>query len=277
MKSKAMKKYIVLISAILLFSNCIEKKKAEGTEVEKTESTTPVKDTVPVKSLEPIALAPDGSYFKATGTEPFWGLKLYDDRVQLSMMEDTLLTPASQPIRVRDSNISMYRIQTEATQMDIIIAYKECTNAMSGEKSPYTVTIAYKKTGEEETKAFEGCGAYITDYRLHDIWVLEEMNGKTVSKADFNGKDVPNMEININTNRVSGFSGCNRMTGSLFFEKDVLRFTNMATTRMACPNLNAETEFLKTLQSVTSYKMRDSSLYLSNNDQENTLVFKKID
>ena len=272
-----MKKYIVLISAIFLFSNCIEKKKSENTEEEKIESSTPVRDTVQVKSLEPIAIAPDGSYFKATGTEPFWGLKLYDNRVQLNMVEDTLLTPPTQPIRVQDSNISLYRIQTEATQMDIIIAHKECTNAMSGEKSPYTVTIAYKKTGEEETKTFEGCGAYIPDYRLHDIWVLEEMNGKTVSKADFNGKDVPNMEININTNSVSGFSGCNRMTGSLFFEKDVLRFTNLASTRMACPNLNAETEFLKALQSGTSYKIGNNRLYLSNNDQENLLVFKKID
>lgn len=272
-----MKKGIILICANLLFSNCIEKKKTENAEAEKTESTEPVKDTVRVKSLEPIAVTPDGSYFKATGTEPFWGLKLYENRVQLSMMEDTILTPPTEPLKVQDSNISMYRIQTEATHLDIIIAHKECTNAMSGEKSPYTVTIAYKKTGEDETKALEGCGAYITDYRLHDIWVLEEMNGKTVSKADFNGKDVPNMEININTNRVSGFSGCNRMTGNLFFEKDVLRFTNIASTRMACPNLNAESEFLKALQNGTSYKIRDNRLYLSNSEQKNLLVFKKID
>lgn len=272
-----MKKTLLLTFLILITSSCIEKKKTESTEEEKMESTETVEDTIQVKSMEPIAVTPDGSYFKATGTEPFWGLKLYENKVELSMMEDTILTPPSEPIKAQDSNISLYRIQTEATHLDIIIAHKECTNAMSGEKSPYTVTLAYKKTGDDETQALEGCGAYVTDYRLHDIWVLEEMNGKAVSKADFNGKDVPNMEININTNRFSGFSGCNRMNGSLFFEKDLLRFTNVASTRMACPNLDGESEFLKALQNANSYSVGNNRLYLSNNSQENLLTFKKID
>lgn len=272
-----MKTSIALAFFVLILANACNSRKTKTPGDEKIENIEAEKDTVQAKSLEPISVVPDGSYFKATGTEPFWGLKLYDNRVELSMMEDTILTPPSQPIRVQDSNISMYRIQTEATNLDIIIARKECINTMSGEKSPYTVTLAYRKTGEDETKALEGCGAYITDYRLHDIWVLEAMNGKVVSKTDFNGRDVPNMEININTNSISGFSGCNRMTGSIFFERDVLRFTNMASTRMACPNLNGETQFLKALQSGTSYKIANNRLHLSNNDQQDLLVFKKID
>ncbi|MER3375631.1 MAG: META domain-containing protein [Allomuricauda sp.] len=271
-----MRKGLIIIGMLLFFMSCIEKKKQEPTENESVETTA---DTVQVKSkkMEPLAVTPDGSYFKATGTEPFWGLKILENRVELNMMEDTITTPNTEPIKAQDSNISMYRIQTEAVQLDVIIAQKECTNAMSGEKSPYTVTIAYKRTGEDETFALEGCGSYVTDYRLHDIWVLEEMDGKTVSKEDFNGKDVPNMEININNNRFSGFSGCNRMTGSLFFEKDLLRFTQVAGTRMACPDMGKESEFLKNLQAITKYSIANNRLYLSNGSQENLLVFKKID
>ncbi|MCB0374223.1 MAG: META domain-containing protein, partial [Muricauda sp.] len=120
-------------------------------------------------------------------------------------------------------------------------------------------------------------GSYVTDYRLHDIWVLESIAGTNVSKADFNGSDVPNMEININTNRFAGFSGCNRMTGSLFFEKDLLRFSQVASTRMACPNMEKESEFLKALQSSTDYKVENNRLYLSNGSEDNLLIFKKID
>nr|WP_297782650.1 META domain-containing protein [uncultured Allomuricauda sp.] len=277
-----MKNILILIFTVFLFSGCIEKKKEEPSEPEATEVTEEVtSDTLQTEEkkyeMEPIAIEMDGSYFKATGTEPFWGLKIYDDKVELQTMEDTITTPPSEAIKAQDGNISMYRIQTEATLMDVIISHKECTNAMSGEVFPYTVTVSYKSTGGGETIVYEGCGSYITDYRLHDIWVLEEMKGAPISKEDFDGRDVPNMEININNNRFSGFSGCNRMTGSLFYEQDVLRFTQIASTRMACPSMDKENEFLTALQGSTSYKVENNRLYLSNESEENLLVFKKID
>ncbi len=273
-----MRNILLLSCAVFLFFGCVEKKKQDPADAEASQETTDsIQEKEPVRKMEPLAMTPDGSYFKATGTEPFWGLKILENRVQLNMMEDTIITPHTAPIKAQDSNISMYRIQTEAVHLDVIIAHKECTNAMSGEKSPYTVTIAYKSTGGGETHALEGCGTYVTDYRLHDIWVLEKMDGKMVSKDDFNGKDVPNMEININNNRFSGFSGCNRMTGGLFFERDVLRFTQMAGTKMACPSMDKESEFLKNLQASTKYAITDNRLSLSNGSQENLLVFKKID
>lgn len=271
-----MRKLIVLMGTLLLFIGCIENKKSPPEENEAIEKTT---DTVQkqVRKMEALAVTPDGSYFKATGTEPFWGLKILENSLELNMMEDTIYTPHAEPIKAQDSNISMYRIQTEAVELDVIIAHKECTNAMSGEKSPYTVTIAYKRTGDEETHALEGCGTYITDYRLHDIWVLEEMNGEMVSAVDFNGQDVPNMEININNNRFSGFSGCNRMTGGLFYEKDVLRFTQVAGTKMACPGMDKESKFLQNLQASTQYTIANNRLTLFNGSKENLLIFKKID
>ena len=72
-------------------------------------------DSTPVRKIEPIAMEIDGSYFKATGTEPFWGLKIYDNKVELKTMEDTIVTPPSPPILAQDANIKMFRIQTEAT------------------------------------------------------------------------------------------------------------------------------------------------------------------
>ena len=63
----------------------------------------------------------------------------------------------------------------------------------------------------------------------------------------------------------------------LLFEKEELRFTDIATTRMACPNLKAETEFLETLEKVRTYTVKDLKLYLATADSENALVFSKID
>ena len=271
-----MKRVLYLVGLMLIFSNCVEKKKQEPADASEEIAT----DSVQVeekRTIEPITMKIDGSYFKATGTEPFWGIKLFDDKIELQTMEDTISVPPSEAIKAQDANIKMFRTVTEAAQMDVIISHKECTNAMSGEVFPYTVTVSYKNTGSGETKVYEGCGSYITDYRLHDIWVLEEMKGVSISKDDFDGRDVPNMEVNINNNRFSGFSGCNRMTGSLFYEQDILRFTQIASTRMACPNMDKESEFLSNLQASTQYKVENNRLYLSNGSEEKLLVFKKID
>jgi len=275
-----MKNILTLSCIAFLFFSCLDKKKQEPSQTTVAPEAI-VKDTVQKeekeREMEPIVIDIDGSYFKASGTEPFWDIKLHNNKVILKTTEGTVQTPSTEPIKAQESNIAMYRIQTEATLLDVIIAHKECTNAMSGEVFPYTVTVSYKNTGGAETKVYEGCGYYLPDYRIHDIWVLEKMQGTTVSKEDFNGNDVPNMEVNINNNRFSGFSGCNRMNGSLFYEKDVLRFTQIASTRMACPNMEKESEFLSALQSSVNYKIENNRLYLSNDSEENLLIFKKID
>jgi heat shock protein HslJ len=41
--------------------------------------------------------------------------------------------------------------------------------------------------------------------------------------------------------------------------------------------MEAESTFLKNLQSGTTYKIENNRLYLSNGSQENLLIFKKID
>jgi len=67
------------------------------------------------------------------------------------------------------------------------------------------------------------------------------------------------------------------MSGQLFFERGLLRFTNVATTRMACLNGGEnEREFLKALQSSTGYRIANNRLTLFNPDKE-LLIFKKID
>ena len=83
------------------------------------------------------------------------------------------------------------------------------------------------------------------------------------------------MEIYASTN-ILGFAGCNQMNGSLFFEKGLLRFSNIATTRMMCEPHNKENEFLKALQSTTTYKLENNRLWLSN-PSGLQLVLRKVD
>lgn len=268
-----MKKTILPILVLMLLHGCGERKK-EQPQGEAPQSG----DSLNMEQQGSLAGELGIPYFKAHGTEPFWGLNILGDRIVLSrMMGDSLVLPHLEPIRVQDSNIKMYRTKEGDTTMDVIITQQECTDAMSGDVFPYGVTISYVKGADGETQLLEGCGEYFTDSRLNDIWVLEDLDGHKAAPEDFNGNELPYMEIYTNENRFSGFSGCNRMTGSLFYEWDVLRFGQIASTLMACPNMEKEDQFLKALQGITQYNLENNRLYLSTAGGAPFLTFKKID
>ena len=218
----------------------------------------------------------DGVYFKAAGTEPFWGLEIGPASIRLMTLGDTLTTPHAEPVQAADANVKRYDLATEASILQIEIAQGDCTNDMSGEKSPYSVRIAYRRTAVPELMEVEGCGRYVPDYRLHDIWVLESIRGTAVSATEYPA-DLPTLEIRAGEQTYSGTTGCNRMMGSFFWEPGTLRFGPAAVTRMACPGMgNREQEFLSALAAGTTYTIGDNRLRLSNPDQE-VLVFRKID
>ncbi|WP_348797087.1 META domain-containing protein [Flavobacterium adhaerens] len=217
-----------------------------------------------------------GIYFRGSGTEPDWNLKISETAIEFTSLKpgcEDLTVKHVEPIRAMDANVKMYRTTTEVGTMTVQIMQQVCTNAMSGAQSSYSVRIDFEKNGE--TIHLNGCGNYVTDYRLNDIWVLEKLNGENVSVADF-AKELPNLEINTQENKLSGYAGCNRMTGSIFFERGLLRFTNVISTRRACIGNNKESIFLKALQSTTNYSIENNRLIL-NNPSGVELVFKKVD
>ncbi len=220
----------------------------------------------------------DRAYFKASGTEPFWTLEINEEMIRFtSLLEGLALftTPHVEPDRAQDANVKMYRADVESGQIRIQIKQEPCTNAMSGEQSPYRVDVSIRRGIDKDFTMVTGCGEYLPDYRLQDIWVLESIRNVPIQENDFM-REIPRIEINTGEGKFSGYAGCNRMNGTLFSENKLLRFTDIITTRMACPGENKESAFLNALQSVTSFDIRDNRLYLSN-PNGNLLTFKKSD
>lgn len=214
-------------------------------------------------------------YFKANGTEPFWQISISEDKIVYKTPEDSIIMAYSKPIVAMDSNVKMYKVKNNSAEFNIQITQKECTNQMSGEVLPYTVAVEFKKNPSSRFEKINGCGEYITDYRLHDIWFLEELNGIKVNKEDFTSI-IPIIEIKTKDKRFSSLLGCNRINGSLFFEKEKIRFINVMSTKMACTDINKEAEFITTLESITSYTIEENKLILSNSSGKK-IVLRKID
>ncbi|QSW88197.1 META domain-containing protein [Flavobacterium endoglycinae] len=217
-------------------------------------------------------------YFKGTGNEPFLGIKIGNEEIVFTSLipgKEKISFPSVEAIRTMDANVKMYKVSNETTSATITIQQLDCQDSMSGAISPYSVKVEIKNNSELEAKKLSGCGKYLTDYRLHDIWVLEELNGYKVFATDFQ-KEFPRMEINSTENQFMGYGGCNSITGQIFFEKDLLRFTKVVSNLMACPQGNKESEFLKALQSTTTYSIENNQLTLSNPSGK-LIVFKKVD
>ena len=159
---------IVLLGILILSASCNikkaeQKKKAENVDSVPVDSTTmQMKNKMANNTINDV-------YFKANGTEPFWSLTISEKMIKLNIISDSILTPHTNPVYAQDRNIKRYTLQTESAGMNIEITQKECINAMSGIESPYSVTVELKKGRDKKFTELEGCGHYITDYRLHDI------------------------------------------------------------------------------------------------------------
>lgn len=93
-------------------------------------------------------------------------------------------------------------------------------------------------------------------------WKLVELDGARVSMTPEQEREV---RITLDDNgKVTGFTGCNRVMGGYTVAADVLRFTQLAGTRMMCPPpaMQLESAVLANLNSVTGFRIEGEQLIL---------------
>ena len=107
-------------------------------------------------------------------------------------------------------------------------------------------------------------------------WRLSEMNGNPIITLDASRDVHIAMATDKGEKRITGFAGCNSLTGGYTLSGDKVKFV-IATTKMMCPEeqMAVEDFLLKALSSTTSYKIEGDVLELL--DGETTLaIFKAI-
>ncbi len=105
-------------------------------------------------------------------------------------------------------------------------------------------------------------------------WELKEMNQQQVAKDKR-----PNFALLFTPgqqNRVSGIGGCNRLSGSFELSgTNGFKFGPIASTKMACPDMEQEAMFLKALAEINQWKIEKNELYLKV-DGATVLIFEPI-
>lgn len=205
-----------------------------------------------------------GIGFLASGNEPFWSLEINFDAGMTFKTPDgyEISAPVPDVVKAMDANVLRYAATTEKGTLTVQIQQMECINDMSGEKLDFQVTVDTKQAADKELKTFKGCGRYLGDYRINDIWVLETVNGKAINKEEFKN-NIPRLEINLKEQQVFGNGGCNEFSGQAIVRGKKIAFGPFRSTKMACPSLQFEAKFFEALGNKTvAYAITPGKLLL---------------
>jgi heat shock protein HslJ/uncharacterized membrane protein/uncharacterized lipoprotein NlpE involved in copper resistance len=264
--------------------NKIESSFEERYHLSKDDGT--VKEILPVKPVEEVVEMNLNYYqekflsgvdFIARGNEPNWTLEIdLEKSMSFAAMYDIKIkTPAVEGIKAQDSDVTLYTAKTDSGELVITVIKDKCQDNMSGENFPYKVRIEAKSSADSTYKTFEGCGRYLYDIRLYDIYVMQEMTGFNLKKEKLM-KGMPTFEFNLTDMRFSGHAGCNSLSGGINVVGNKITFGSLMGTLMACPNMKVERAIIEALnQKTVTYSIDKMKLTIVSGKTK--MVLQKVD
>lgn len=87
---------------------------------------------------------------------------------------------------------------------------------------------------------------------LDGKWNIVELNGQPVAASE----TAPFVEFDVARRTLSGNAGCNRMMGQVDYSEarqNIIKFPQVSTTRMACPDMKGEQDVLQALNKVVRF------------------------
>lgn len=256
--------FLLFILSGFFFSSCKTSSKTSISKIVTTQRNIMPSDSMIQKQKKGIDLIGTGN------TPSTWSLEIDFDKIVSFTSGDgnnVYVLPAFEKKEI-SSEIETYRIKTDLGPMIIEIFSSACSGTGIGEQFNKKIEVTIK------AKRYTGCGKYLFDHRLNDSWILESVDNKIQSAADF-AKGLPRMEFNLLTNKMNGSDGCNNINATIEVKGTRIKFSSFAGTRMACNNNPVEKIFSTLLSNkLVDYFMENNKLILYLGD-DSKLYFKR--
>ncbi|NMM49218.1 META domain-containing protein [Marinigracilibium pacificum] len=219
-----------------------------------------------------------GIDFTGSGHSPDWTLDIdFEKNITISYPDAGInySTPVTKNSGDESGNTLIFVSETPKGQLTLTLNKTECFDDQLKESFEYSVTVTLKLISMDQPLTLEGCGNFLADYKLHDIWVLRSVNKKSLDPGIV-FKQSPYLEFNLTNKVLFGFTGCNRVKGELSFNHHSLSIHKLAGTKMTCQAEALETQFTEILTSgLLRYSFNNNELILENS--RGSLEFKKAD
>ncbi len=216
-----------------------------------------------------------GVDFYSCGNEPSWSLEIdFDKMVRFTSEEfnKDIVVSMDRLMESSEAGDINYEINDDRVSLKIHIKPNVNPFIYDENNKPYLVELKVKKNKDANWHTYQGQGEYFGDLVLHDIWSLIEINGKSVS--DYHINEEPFMEIHLDTNRISGFLGCNNFGGQCYFANGKMVVGYLRSTKKACLDIDIEDDFARAIGNDTFFYTVDNGILTLWNHQSK-LIFKK--
>jgi copper homeostasis protein (lipoprotein) len=180
----------------------------------------------------------DAARFRDCRSRLEWPVTMSDDYQALERAySGQRAAPGADLMVILDGRIEP-RPRMEGAGTEPTLVVERFIRAAPGERCPEPAVVA----GLENTR-----------------WRPLRIAGREVTLA---GRGEPWIELDPLAERVTGSGGCNRIAGGYQTGPGTLRFGRIISTRMACPEMEGETAFLRALADTRRYRIRGRMLEL---------------
>ncbi|HBH05271.1 MAG TPA: hypothetical protein DDX92_01545 [Flavobacteriales bacterium] len=215
-----------------------------------------------------------GVDYHAFGENPDWILDIDFDNVAYLQLDGKQHKFSIDNLYIKEEeNKVQYMAFTSDSGLMLEILNMACEPGTTNIKR-YSSTI---QVMDKQGKSIEvtGCGNYIPNYGLNDIYVLDSVPGFEFVPGSFT-QGMPYLELHVREMKFMGHDGCNNISGTFINELDRLEFGNFITTKMFC-STNPQFDFLTELAKVRSFEHRKPRLIFLDEYGQVVLTLKKVD
>jgi len=263
-----MKNTCALLFVILLLASC----RSTGNVAKSTPTVADVETTENL-GFEAQKWRNDIDFY-AMGNEPFWSLDINtENEIRFTNMEGDPLIFTKSDVTWSKSGIYAFTASDEATEFSFRAIQESCPDRMADKTFAFAVTIEVRLKGESNATRFSGCGNFVPDYRLNGKWQLDQLGDEKALETDFYHK-IPIFTFDMEALRFGGSSGCNMISAKICMQADKLRFEQLISTLMACPQGN-EDALKQAIEATRSYIIKGNNLRLKDENNLQTLTLIK--
>ncbi|NMM47536.1 META domain-containing protein [Marinigracilibium pacificum] len=209
--------------------------------------------------------------FEATDSNTWNLLLTFDQNIILKIIDNDedleYIFPTNAPIPIQDVNATSYRSKNDEHAINIMIRPEKCLP-----ESNYTVTVQLINNTSNEINSYEGCGNYRGQAAINGVWILNSINGNTISSE----RKKPNIQFDVANKKVIGYSGCNMYKGNLEIKDSSILLNSLTVTENSCPDDNLEPQYLEFIKSKDlTFNLNSNILTIKGGNQQ--YIYKRLE
>jgi heat shock protein HslJ len=200
-----------------------------------------------------------------------WSLDIdFEKEIVFAQGKDTIRCHFEKVVQKQKGKITTYKFKASSKEFVVSISTDKCKVAKGKASIGNEVAVVVND------QMHQGCGNYLPDYRLNNIWLVKKINGKELSKL-YGPRNQPVVELHLSENTVMGNTGCDEYSGSIAFGNHQIVFGKLTGDQGDCKDANPEKIFKNALSKNTlGYTIEEGLLKLYKN-KKLVMVLKPID